>query len=184
MTPKISQLIIKTIIFILFLSIAWYFLKSGNLNPVVEKVLPFKFLASVLAGCFYASFLTSPLSIAMLVILAQKQNPILLASVAGLGAALVDLVIVKFFKEEVNRDLNILAKSFKFYLISKILKFFKLDFLLPILGAVIVASPLPDEFGLFLLGASKMKVHQIMLLSYILNTAGILLIVVPISLLS
>ena len=180
MTPK---LIIKTIIFILSLSLAWYFLKSGGLTPLVDKVLPVMFLAEFLAGCFYASFFTSPLSIAMFIILAQKQNPITLAIVAGLGAAVVDLAIVRFFKQEVNKDLNILAKSFRFYLINKMLKFFKLDFLLPLIGALIVASPLPDELGLFLLGASKLKYHQLFLLSYVLNTAGILLIVAPINLL-
>ena len=119
----------------------------------------------------------------MFIILAQKQNPITLAIVAGLGAAVVDLAIVRFFKQEVNKDLNILAKSFRFYLISKMLKFFKLDLLLPLIGALIVASPLPDELGLFLLGASKLKYHQLFLLSYVLNTAGILLIVAPINLL-
>lgn len=184
MTPKIRKLAVKTIIFILSLSLAWYILKSGSLNLLIEKVLPVMFLAEFLAGCFYAFFLTSPLSIAMFVILAQKQNPILLAIVAGLGSALVDLMIVKFFRKEVNQDLNLLAKSFRFYLINKVLSFFKLDLLLPIIGAIIVASPLPDELGLFLLGASKLKFHQIFLLSFILNTAGILLVVLPINLLS
>lgn len=184
MTPKIRKLAVKTIIFILSLSLAWYFLKSGSLNPLIDRILPVMFLAEFLAGCFYAFFLTSPLSIAMFVILAQKQNPILLAIVAGFGAALIDLLIVKFLKKEVNQDLNLLAKSFRFYLINKALSFFKLDFLLPIIGVIIIASPLPDELGLFLLGASKLKSYQIFLLSFILNTAGILLIVAPINLLS
>lgn len=184
MTPKVKKLIIKTIIFILSLSIAWYVLKKGSLNNLVYTLLPVMFLAEFLAGAFYASFLTSPISLAMLIILAQRQNPIQLALIAGLGAALVDLMIVKFFRQEVNKDLHILAKSFRFYLLNKLLKFFKLDFLIPLIGAVIVASPLPDELGLFLLGASKLKTSQILLLSYVLNTAGILLIVTPINLFS
>lgn len=184
MSPKIRKLIIKTLIFILSLSLAWYVLKSNSLNLLVEKVLPISFVAEFLAGAFYTSFFTSPISIAMLVILAQKQNPVIIALAAGLGAALVDLLIVKFFKEEVNKDLSFLAKSFRFYLINKLLKLLKLDFLLPFLGALIVASPLPDELGLFLLGASKLKNYQIVLLSFCLNTAGILLIVTPINLMS
>lgn len=184
MNPKVKKLIIKTVIFILSLSFAWYVLKTGSLNPIVEKVLPLTFLAEFLAGAFYTSFLTTPISIAMLVILAPKQNPIILSLIAGLGAAVVDLFIVKFFKGEVNYDLNLLAKTFRFYLINRLLKLFKLDFLLPLVGALIIASPLPDELGLFLLGASKMKTYQIVILTYVLNTAGILLIVTPINLLS
>lgn len=184
MSLKVKKLIFKTIIFILSLSFAWYVLKTGSLNPIIEKVLPVTFLAEFIAGAFYASFFTSPISIAMFVILAQKQNPIILALVAGLGSALADLLIVKFFKDEVNKDLEILTKSFRFFLLSKLFKLLKLDFLLPVLGALIVASPLPDELGLFLLGASKMKDSQIVILSFCLNTAGILLIVTPINLLS
>lgn len=180
----IKKLVIRTIIFILSLSLAWFVLKSGSLSPLVEKILPVTFLAEFLAGCFYASFFTSPISIAMFVILAQKQNPIILALIAGLGSAFVDLLIIRFLKKEVNKDWDILVKVFRLYLINKLLKFFKLDLLLPIIGAVIVASPLPDELGLFLLGASKLKSYQIGLLSYVLNTAGILLIVTPINLLS
>ena len=48
--------------------------------------------------------------------------------------------------------------------------------------AIIIASPLPDELGLMLLGASKLTYRQIAILTYIFNTAGILVIVVPISL--
>lgn len=180
----IRKLIFKIIIFILSLSFAWYVLKTGSLNPVVEKILPVTFLAEFLAGAFYSSFFTSPISIAMFVLLAQKQNPVVLALIAGLGSALADLLIVKFFKDEVNKDLNMLTKSFRFHLLNKLFKLLHLDFLLPVIGALIVASPLPDELGLFLLGASKMKTSQIVLLSYVLNTAGILLIVAPINLLS
>ena len=184
MTPKIRKLIFKTVIFILSLSLSWYVLKTGSLSPLVEKILPITFLAEFLAGAFYASFFTSPISIAMFVILAQEQNPVILALVAGAGSAFADLLILRFLKDEVSKDLDILTKSFRFFLINKLFKLLKLDFLLPIVGALIVASPLPDELGLFLLGASKMKTNQIILLSYVLNTAGILLIVTPINLLS
>ena len=55
---------------------------------------------------------------------------------------------------------------------------------MPFLGAIIIASPLPDELGLVMLGDSKLKYREIAIISYVLNTAGILLIVVPVNLLS
>ena len=48
---------------------------------------------------------------------------------------------------------------------------------LPVLGAIIIASPLPDEFGIGLMGISKLKTYQFILLSFILNAVGIMLVV-------
>ncbi len=48
---------------------------------------------------------------------------------------------------------------------------------IPIIGAVIIASPLPDEIGVSILGISKMKNWKFLLLSFFLNTVGIFIIV-------
>jgi len=47
---------------------------------------------------------------------------------------------------------------------------------LPVIGAIIIASPLPDEMGVGLMGISKLKTKQFILLSFILNSIGIFLI--------
>ena len=184
MNKHFRKIVFKSAIFVISLSIAWYLLKSGLLNNLVDRVLPVTFAAEILAGSFYTSLLTSPIAIAMLLILAQKQHPISLALIAGLGAALVDLMMVKFFRDNLNRDFNTIARQLKLDLINKFLKLLKLDFLIPLIGALIIASPLPDELGLFMLGASRLKYYQVVLLTFILNTAGILLIVTPINLLT
>jgi hypothetical protein len=49
--------------------------------------------------------------------------------------------------------------------------------LVPVIGAVIVASPLPDELGVSLMGASSIASWQFLILSYCLNAAGILVVV-------
>ncbi|MBI4100613.1 hypothetical protein HY439_02625 [Candidatus Microgenomates bacterium] len=48
---------------------------------------------------------------------------------------------------------------------------------LPVVGALIIASPLPDELGVSLMGISKMKTYQFLIISFILNTIGIFLVV-------
>lgn len=184
MSSKLKKITVKTIIFILSLSLAWYLLKSGILDHLIDIILPIMFLAPFLAGMLYTSFLTTPLAIAMFLVLAPVMNPILLALVAGLGAAVVDLILVKLFREDLKKDVGFLTREFKLKLIMHFLKLFKLDFLVPLIGALIIASPLPDELGLFLLGQTKLKYREIGILVYVLNTAGILLIVTPINLLS
>lgn len=182
MDPKLKKVFIKTSIFILSLSLAWWLVKSGSLESLVKTVLPVRFVSEIAAGVLYTSFFTSPISVAMLVVLAQTNNPIITALLAGLGAILGDLIMVKLFRDRLSSDFQFVSREIQ--LVSNFLKIFHLDFLIPLIGAFIVASPLPDELGLLMLGASKLRYFHLAILTYILNTAGILLIVAPINLLS
>jgi len=146
--------------------------------------LPVRFLAEFVAGLFYTSFITSPIAVAMLIVLATDSNPITLALLAGAGSVAGDLIIIKIFRKELSKDINLATHQLHIDIVNKILRKLKLDFITPLLGAIIVASPLPDELGLMMLGASKLSYKQIALISYVLNTAGILLIVTPINLLT
>lgn len=184
MDKGLKRIILRVGIFIISISIAWWLVKSGFLDNFIDGVVGLKYVAEIIAGSFYTSFLTSPIAVAMLLVLAKEQDPITLALLAGLGSAITDLIIVKFFRKNINSDFETIAKQFKLDLFTKVLKLLKLDFLVPLIGALIVASPLPDELGLFLLGASKLKDYQILIITYVLNTSGILLIVTPINLLS
>lgn len=145
--------------------------------------MPLRFVAEFLAGIFYTSLLTAPIAMAMLLVIASTNNPILTALVAGVGAAFGDLVIVTFFRRGLAKDVDMISHELHIRRINNFLKKWKLDSITPLLGAIIIASPLPDELGLLLLGASKLKYYQLAILTYALNTAGILLIVAPINLL-
>ena len=47
---------------------------------------------------------------------------------------------------------------------------------LPIIGVFILASPLPDELGVSLLGISKISEAKFIFISYVSNAVGILMI--------
>lgn len=180
---KHKKLIIDTSIFILSLAFAWYFLRNGFLNSLIMMVLPLKFVAEFTAGLLYASFLTSPIAIAMIVVLAKSNNPLTLALLAGLGAAVMDLLIIRFLRKNLSQEIDLIARELRFKKINNFLSKWKLDCITPIIGAIIIASPLADELGLLMLGVSKLKYPEIAVLTYILNTAGILLIAIPVNLL-
>lgn len=50
--------------------------------------------------------------------------------------------------------------------------------LAPVLGAMVIISPFPDEVGVSLMGISKLKHWQFLVLSFMLNSLGALLVVV------
>jgi len=184
MNTNQKKLIFKTAIFILSLSLGWWLIKSGYPEDMINAILPLKFTAEIIAGIFYTSFLTSPISLAMLVVLARENNPVLTALLAGFGAVLGDFLIVKFFRQNIVSELNLCSQYLPFQRINSFLKKFRISFIIPFAGAIIIASPFPDEIGLMMLGISKLSYREIAVLTYMLNTAGILLIVAPVNLLS
>lgn len=180
---KYKKLILNSLVLFASLSLSWWILKSAQFQNVLEIILPVRFLGDFLAGLFYTSFLTSPISLAMLVVLAEDSNPIFLALIAGLGAALGDFLIVKLFRERLNKEFKEVTHH-KFVLkVDNFLAENRLGFVKQALGIIIIASPFPDEIGLFLLGASTLKYKDILIITYVLNTVGILLFSLPFSLL-
>ncbi|KKW19382.1 MAG: hypothetical protein UY63_C0015G0023, partial [Parcubacteria group bacterium GW2011_GWA2_51_10] len=47
---------------------------------------------------------------------------------------------------------------------------------IPFVGALIIASPLPDELGITLMGVSKMRASSLVAISYVMNSLGIAVI--------
>ena len=45
-----------------------------------------------------------------------------------------------------------------------------------LVGALIITSSLPDEFGLALIGISKIRIHYLFITSFLFNALGILVI--------
>ncbi|MBI2017827.1 hypothetical protein HYS92_02145 [Candidatus Daviesbacteria bacterium] len=184
MDKKARSILLKTLVFIFSISLAWFLVKSGYLHSWVETVLPHQFIGEFIAGALYTSFLTSPIAVAMFLVIAQESNPIIIALVGGLGAACGDILIIKLFRDNYKNDVDNVSKQLHLKRISIFLRLFHFEFIIPVIGAIIIASPFPDEIGLLMLGVSRLKYGEIAKISFVLNSAGILLIAAPINLLT
>ncbi|MFA5770811.1 MAG: hypothetical protein WC894_04945, partial [Patescibacteria group bacterium] len=105
-------------------------------------------------------------------------HPIEIGIIAGIGAVVGDLIIFQYIR---NKGLiSEIKHFFEFFGSDKLkhlvhTKYF--SWTLPVLGAIIIASPLPDELGVGLMGISKLETKQFILLSFTLNAIGIFLVV-------
>lgn len=146
---------------------------APNLLTATSEV---KFLGSFIAGMFFTSiFTTAPATVVLFEI--SKANSILeVALLGGLGALVGDLVIFRFFKNSLAKDIGYLTRTPGIKRLAAIFKTKLFRYLIPFLGALIIASPLPDEIGLALMGFSKLKTRFFIPLSFVLNSLGILLI--------
>ncbi|HDN90960.1 MAG TPA: hypothetical protein ENG56_01210 [Candidatus Aenigmarchaeota archaeon] len=147
------------------------------------------FIGSFLSGAFYATFITVPIGTVMLFLLARSINPFFVIFVGALGACLTNLLFFEFFQISIIPEIKLLGKElgqrnpriFKLWKSLKIAEKLKeplfVQKVAPLISALIILSPIPDEIGIFLLSASKYEIKKFVPCSFILNTIGISLIV-------
>jgi uncharacterized membrane protein YdjX (TVP38/TMEM64 family) len=110
--------------------------------------------------------------------LAETLSPVEIGLIAGLGAVVGDFAIFRFVKDDLAREIKQIYSLFdRNHHAMKVLHTRYFSWTLPVVGAIIIASPLPDEIGVSLMGISKLKAYQFLLISFILNSIGIFLVV-------
>ena len=96
---------------------------------------------------------------------------------AGLGGVFGDYLIFRFLKDRVFEEIKPILKKIGKPLVNKLIFTPRFSWIVPVLGAIIIASPFPDEIGISLMGLSKIKNWQFVLISFILNSLGILFMI-------
>ena len=165
--------------FLLLISIILliFFLDSPFIKDIINSILKLGYPGAFLTGIFFvSSFSVVPASI-VLFFLAKELNPINIALVAGLGAVVGDYLIFRFLKDYVFEELRPFFRKLKNSLFPRFILNPYFSWIIPVLGAIIIASPFPDEIGISLMGLSKIKNWQFLFLSFVLNSLGILFLI-------
>lgn len=153
--------------------------KSNYLEQILKSSFGLYFaFGAFLTGIFFASTFTVAIATSVFLIFAQTHNPLLIAIIGGLGAFVGDSLIFKFLKDDLIADFEYLEKLFPQRLARRIIHSKLIFWFAPIVAAIMIASPLPDEIGLLVLAGIKLKYHHFFLLSFLLNTTGILIIAI------
>jgi len=138
----------------------------------------FGYIGAFIAGILFVSTLTVATSALVLLTLAEVLSPIEIALIAGLGAVVGDFLIFHLIKDSLFDEIkNIYNKVDRKNHLKKLFHSKYFNWMLPIIGAIIIASPFPDEIGVSLMGLSKLSTPKFIFISYILNSIGLFLIV-------
>lgn len=135
------------------------------------------YLGAFLAGMFFVSTFTVAPSMVLLFYLAETLNPFGIALAAGLGGMSGDYLIFRFLKDRVFDELKPVFINHGGKPLRKLFQTPYFGWAVPLLGAAIIASPIPDEVGIGLLGLSKIKTWQFVGLTFLLDAIGIFLII-------
>lgn len=173
--PKQAYTNISLVIFGLFVSALIY-----NWEPFHEFLLHldgFGYVGAFIAGVLFVSSFTVASGALILLVLAEQYPLIHIGLFAGVGALVGDVIIFRFVKNSLAEEIKALYTLVDHkHHVANLLHTRYFSWTLPVLGALIIASPLPDEIGVSLLGLSRMSGWKFALLSLVLNTLGIMII--------
>ena len=133
-------------------------------------------IGALFAGMLLASMFTVVLGTVFVGILAHAIPLWQLVLLAGFGGLIVDIIIFSLFRGTIMQEAKPFMKKWRKKPIIRLLHTRYFQWIIPVLGAIIIASPLPDEVGVSMLGASKISMGRFMALSFVLDSAGALLI--------
>lgn len=168
----------NSFIFVLSLILLIIFIDSPLIRNTVNIIGNFGYIGAFLTGIFFVSIFTAAPATVVLYNFANKLNPYEVALLAGIGAVVGDFLIFKALKSGLFEELQPLVKKTDvFKKIGVIFRTPYFSWIIPIIGAILVASPVPDEFGIGMLGLSRIKTWQFILITFALNALGIFLIV-------
>lgn len=165
-------------IIVLSIVIAIILAKTGALTGILTSTQQWEILGSLLAGMFFVSIFTAAPAGVVLFEIAAANSIWEVALFGGIGALIGDLIIFRFIKDSLSEDIYWLIRKTKQDRLFSIFKLRLVRWIIPFLGALVVASPLPDEVGLTMMGLSRMKTSIFIFIpvSFLLNFVGILII--------
>ncbi|HEY4516704.1 MAG TPA: hypothetical protein VJG64_02055 [Candidatus Paceibacterota bacterium] len=167
----------NTSLLIVSLAVLFFVADTDVAHSLIRAIGSYGYWGASIAGVFSVSTFTVAPALVILFHLAQEFNPVLVALCAGIGATISDLLIFRFLKDGVFEELKPLYREYGGSHISTLFRTRHFAWLAPVVGALIIASPLPDEIGVALMGLSRIKTWQFVGLSFALNAVGILAVV-------
>jgi hypothetical protein len=168
---KNLTLTVLSIVLVILLS------KNPEFNKLIASVGSLGPLGAFIGGALFVCTFMISLGAIILFGLAKTTSPLEIGVFAAAGAVFTDFVVFRYVKNNLMDEIEELYQDISGHHLKVVVhsKFF--GWFLPVLGALILASPLPDEIGVSLMGIAKMNPITFLLLSFVLNGIGIIIAV-------
>jgi hypothetical protein len=153
-------------------------IKTDIIAEILARAQEYDTLASFVSGFFFSSGIATPPAMVALVESAVYVPLWELCIVGAIGSVIGDLVLFRFMRSrllEYVLDVSLHPNVRRF---ARFIAASPLWWLGPIAGAIVIASPLPDELGLIMLGLSSIRLWQFVAIAFVANVAGIYGIVI------
>lgn len=168
---KHTTLAILTIVLFVLL------LDSALLAGLFSLIEGLGYWAGFIAGVLSVSFFTAVPAVVLLIDLASRLDAHWLALAWGLGSTIGDWLILRFYQERVLNELQPVFRRLRIKRLVRLMRHQFTSWILFLGGAAFIASPLPDEVGLSLMGLAHLKRPYMLFMCFLLNAFGALVII-------
>ena len=170
----------KILFLFVMIVLSYLMFRNPSISSYLSHLGGLGYLGIFIGGILFAFGFTAPFSVGLFISL-NPTNIWIAGIIGGFGALISDLLIFKFIKISFKDEFNRLRKTKTLKGIGLLIqKSFgekiKVYVMYAFVG-ILIASPLPDEIGVIMLaGLTKINFKILAIISFILNTLGILII--------
>jgi hypothetical protein len=152
-------------------------IRTDVIGRVLAHAQQYDTLASFTSGFFFSSGIATPPAMVALVESAAYVPLWQLCVVGAVGSVVGDLLLFRFIRSRLLEYFLDVSLHPGIRRLGRRVAAGPFWWLGPVVGALVVASPLPDELGLIMMGLSSIRLWQFVSLAFVANVAGIYAIV-------
>ncbi|MBI1978858.1 MAG: hypothetical protein HYS62_02215 [Candidatus Aenigmarchaeota archaeon] len=175
----------NTVLLLISFAFTYYLVKTGLVQTAVELLGDFGYISAFVFGFLFSfGFTTTPAS-AALFFLAKHINPLGMAFIAAVGAAISNLMIYLFVKHQLldeirfilSEELRLEFSKFEITLTRNVMKSKGMRLFVPALAGILTAMPVPTELiAAVLWNIVRYKPQLVVIYSFIFSFIGILVL--------
>lgn len=155
--------------------LAWLLATSSFVHALMALTPEWELIGSFINGFFFTSVFTIAPSTVIFAEFARTYALIPTALAGGLGAMCGDFIIFSLVRREARQRVRKATKGMKW-----LRRYRRWSWLMWVSGGIIIASPLPDELGVAMIGISSLTTPRFLELSFVMNTLGILAVMLAV----
>jgi hypothetical protein len=170
----------KLLLMLLLIGLAYLLFSMPFISTWIKSFNSLGDFGVFISGAMTSFGFTTPFGVGLLTKISHN-NLIIAALIGGIGATLADLLIFKTIKFSFTDEFKKLEKTKVIKEIEGIVKNNKhvliKHYLLYIFAGIVIASPLPDEFGVSMLaGIATIKTLNLAIIGFLLHAFAIFLL--------
>ena len=167
----------KLLLLVASIILAYYLFRLPLVLSFFSSLQKINYVGMIIAGTLFTFGFSAPFSIGFFII-SHPANLFLAALLAGIGAAVGDVLIFKTIKLSFKKEFDELNHEKIIKTIKNAIEHNKniliRHYLLYIFAGILIATPLPDEMGVSMLaGLTTIRPLKLALISFVLHSIAI-----------
>lgn len=161
---------------------AYVLFHGGYFDGLPELLHGKGYISAFLGGALFTFGFTAPFGLVVLIAIAPEVSIMPAVAIAAVGAVLSDMLLFSFIRSSLQSELDRLSMTKLMQHAAKVFHRSALServrtYLLWTCGGFIIASPLPDELGIALLGGMRVRPRTFAFACFLLDAAGIFVVI-------